>query len=120
MRRKVEPVVSREGLSFDRWRVLVRLCAEGPCSMTRLGERTRITAPSLTRAVDRLVEGALAYREVDFEDRRRVLVHVSARGRRLHDRLEPGVRVGQAEALSGLDLADVRALQDAFAYSLSR
>lgn len=118
VRRRVEPVLASDGLTLDRWRVLALLCDTGPSSMTRVGERTRITAPSLTRAVDRLVEDALAYREIDFEDRRRVLVHVSARGRRVHGRLEPGVRDGQSAALLSVDAADVRVLQDSLTYSL--
>ncbi len=118
VRRALEPVVTGEGLNVDRWRVLALLCSDGGSSMSHLGERTRITPPSLTRAVDRLVDDALAYREVDFADRRRVLVHVSARGRRVHGRLMPAIRAAEAAAVERVDAADARALQDALAQSI--
>ncbi|HLR84827.1 MAG TPA: MarR family transcriptional regulator [Nocardioidaceae bacterium] len=118
VRRALESVVDGDRLSVDRWRVLALLCGDGPSSMSHLGERTRITPPSLTRAVDRLVDDALAYREVDFADRRRVLVHASARGRRLYDRLTPAVRDAEAAAVASLDAADVRVLQNALAQSI--
>lgn len=120
VRRALEPVLADDRLSVDRWRVLALLSSDGPSSMSHLVERTRITPPSLTRAVDRLVEDALAYREADFADRRRVLVHVSPRGRRLYDRLAPSVRDAEAGVVAGLDAADVRVLQEALAQSIGR
>lgn len=54
--------------------------------MTELRELTGLTGPTLTRTVDRLISDALAHREVDAHDRRRVLVHVSTEGRAVHRR----------------------------------
>lgn len=48
--------------------------------MTQLRELTGLTGPTLTRVVDHLIANALAHREVDPLDRRRVLVHVSVDG----------------------------------------
>lgn len=41
-------------------------------------------ASSLTRAVDRLVSRALVFREIGQQDRRQILVHISALGRSVH------------------------------------
>jgi len=44
--------------------------------------------PTLTKAVDRLVESALVYRRQDEADRRRVAVYLADRGRDLVRRLD--------------------------------
>jgi DNA-binding MarR family transcriptional regulator len=44
--------------------------------------------PTLTKAVDRLVDDALTYRRQDTADRRRVAVHLSDLGRDLVARLD--------------------------------
>lgn len=86
---QAENTLRAHDLSYDQWRVLQRLATGGPRTMRELREEARVTGPTLTRVVDRLAETALVYRNVDPADRRRVVVHLSDRGRRLHDTLRP-------------------------------
>ncbi|MEU3766705.1 MarR family transcriptional regulator [Amycolatopsis keratiniphila] len=99
---RVEQVLAKEGLTLDQWLVLDALSGKGGLAMADLADRTLATAPTLTRVVDKLVTTAQAYREVDTADRRRVLVHLSARGRATYRRV--ATKVAEVETL--LDVPD--------------
>lgn len=71
-------------LTLEQWLVLDALVGRAQ-TMTDLAERTCITGPTLTRIVDRLVSVAAVYRELDAGDRRKVRVHLSVRGKGLHE-----------------------------------
>ncbi len=98
----VDQVLAKEGLTLDQWLVLDALSGKGGLAMADLADRTLTTGPTLTRVVDKLVTTAQAYREVDAADRRRVLVHLSARGRATHRRV--AAKVTEVEAR--LDVPD--------------
>jgi DNA-binding MarR family transcriptional regulator len=77
-----------EGVSVEQWRILRALSDGHGHSMGDLAEAALMPHPTLTKAVDRLVDGALVYRRQDAEDRRRVAVYLSERGVELVDRLD--------------------------------
>src|SRR5262245_17781808 len=79
--RELEKVLAQENCTVERWRALALLADGGPHAMTELASFALVSAPSLTRLVDRLVADNLAYRLPDPRDRRRVLVHITDRGR---------------------------------------
>ena len=74
-------------LGIDRaaYRCLDILGQEGPMTAGRLAERARLSPGAMTALLDRLEEKGLARRTRDTEDRRRVLVEVTAE---LHQRAE--------------------------------
>ena len=89
---RVEAVLKPEGVSLDQWLVIEALARQRGLTMAELATRTMATGPTLTRVVDRLVSTATAYREVDAEDRRKVRVYLSPRGRLAHRRIATKVR----------------------------
>lgn len=89
--RRLSAILDAEGCSLDAWRVLA-LLADGSRFMTELSERAFLPPGSLTRLIDHLVEENLVYRRGDDLDRRRIKVHLTARGRRLHQRLDDEIR----------------------------
>ncbi|MBB5953791.1 DNA-binding MarR family transcriptional regulator [Saccharothrix tamanrassetensis] len=91
----VEQVLRPEGLTLDQWLVLAALAEQRSLTMTELTARTPASGPTVTRVVDKLVSIAAVYREVDPEDRRKVRVYLSPRGRTLHKRL--AVKVEEVE-----------------------
>lgn len=108
---RVEQVLGDADLTLDQWRVLWTLTERGPLSMSDLAALTRITGPTVTRVVDRLVERSLLYRNVDATDRRRVLVHVAERGDALCRSLAPQLAEGERDALAPLSDAETRTLR---------
>lgn len=84
LRKKTMEAPLPQELTLDQWLVLDALRGSAQ-TMTDLAERTCITGPTLTRIIDRLVSIAAVYRELDAGDRRKVRVHLSARGKGLHE-----------------------------------
>ncbi|TCP55262.1 DNA-binding MarR family transcriptional regulator [Tamaricihabitans halophyticus] len=95
----VQRAVKDEGFSFDQWLVIESLAGSHGMAMAELAANTKVTGPTLTRVVDRLVTTATVYREVDATDRRRVLVYLSPRGRAVYRRLAPKVAELESELL---------------------
>lgn len=106
----VEEVLKPEGLGLDHWLVLEALAERRGLVMADLAAETMVTGPTLTRVVDRLVTNAIAFREVDPGDRRKVRVYLSPRGRATHKRIAAKVGkverdlLGQTETGAVLDL----------------
>ena len=97
MSRRLAVILDEERCSMDAWRV-VRVLADGRGHfMTELSELSFRPPGSLTRLIDHMVEENLVYRRGDDVDRRRILVHLSARGRRLHDRVDESSRLAFAD-----------------------
>jgi DNA-binding MarR family transcriptional regulator len=69
-----------EGATLEEWRVLSILGDGAGHAMTEVAEFALLTAPTLTKVVDRMVSLSLVLRRVDDTDRRRVLVFASERG----------------------------------------
>ena len=108
---RIEEILGENGLTLDQWRVLRTLTEGGPLSMTELSGCTHITGPTVTRVVDRLVERALLYRDVDATDRRRVLVHPAERGRALCRSLTPRIDDAERTGLSVLSDSETATLR---------
>lgn len=81
------PVITKEGLTREAWRVLLLLYRGGGRSMGEIAEHAAIPNPTATRVVDRLVENEMARRRTDPNDRRRVLVHLATGGREVVKRV---------------------------------
>jgi DNA-binding MarR family transcriptional regulator len=86
--RELGVVLQEESVTVDQWRVLRALRGEQGRSMGELAAALEIPQPTLTRLVDGLAETANLYRTQSARDRRRVSVHLSARGNELLARLD--------------------------------
>ncbi|QCQ93482.1 MarR family transcriptional regulator [Rhodococcus sp. SGAir0479] len=101
-----DEALAADDVTADHYLALDTLIDRPGATMAELRDRTRIPAPTLTRVVDRLVSIAAVYREVDADDRRRVRVHPSTRGRQLHARLSAAIRDVERDWLA--ELSDAR------------
>ncbi len=70
------------GVTLTQLRIL-RVLREGPCSASELAGRAGLSAPSLTRVLDRLEELSLVERVADQSDRRRISVRILPKGETL-------------------------------------
>lgn len=80
--------MARTGLSMSHWHVLLLLARHGEMSMSRLAEAQQISLSNATGLVDRLVERGLVERFGHPDDRRVVLIRVSADGRQLLEKVD--------------------------------
>jgi DNA-binding MarR family transcriptional regulator len=86
--RRLAAGLAAEGVSVEQWRILRALSDGHGHSMTDLAETVLMPHPTLTKAVDRLVDDALVYRRQDSTDRRRVAVYLSGLGQDMVVRLD--------------------------------
>ena len=101
LRARVQPLLDEHGLLPEHWRILAVVDDHPGITMTSLATSAVVTAASLTRHVDRLVELALVVRRIDPADRRRAVLALSPRGADLAARLlaaEEGSDLGTSPA----------------------
>jgi DNA-binding MarR family transcriptional regulator len=91
--RGLAEALAAEGMTVEQWRILRALSDGHGHSMGDLAVAVLMPHPTLTKAVDRLVDDALVYRRQDEVDRRRVAVFLAERGQQVIARLDE-----QAEA----------------------
>jgi MarR family transcriptional regulator, organic hydroperoxide resistance regulator len=85
--RQLEMRLSTEGVPVEQWRILKVLSDGQGHSMGELAEAVLLNHPTLTKMIDRMVSDSLVYRRQDAEDRRKVLMFISDRGKTLCKRL---------------------------------
>lgn len=111
---RLAEVLTRDGHTLDQWRVLsVLVDSHGRPrrrAMREVVEATGVAGPALTRVVDRMVASDLVDRRTDDDDRRRVLLGITAGGRILHARLSDLVRAEGAAIEEQIGAAEVAEL----------
>jgi DNA-binding MarR family transcriptional regulator len=98
------------GLTLTQLKALGYLKGSAGASLSEVAEWLGLGAPTTSKVIDELVQQEIVGRETDRDDRRRVTLHVTPRGRRaLHTVREPAVRAlaQRFEALSPEDRAMV-------------
>jgi DNA-binding MarR family transcriptional regulator len=79
-------------LTMPQLKVLFRLNLQGPSKVGALARALRVTLPTMTGILDRLVEQGLIRRDEDPADRRLVISRLTAAGEELVDRLQAASR----------------------------
>jgi DNA-binding MarR family transcriptional regulator len=110
--RRVRGVLAGEGTSVAQWHVLFLLADGIGHSMTELAEYALLPAATVTRLVEGMVRDGLVRRIVDAQDRRRVLVHVTAAGRARQRALAQRLEQRQSEIIGRADAALLQRLTD--------
>ena len=87
---------------------VLRVLRRGPLQTGQLAAEMKISAPAITQLTDRLIRKGLIERHVAADDRRCVIVALSADGRQLVDRFRERRREIFDEALAELSEAERR------------
>ena len=88
-----------EGCGVEEWRVINFLAEDGH-TMSEAAKYAGLAAPTLTKLIDRLVTNNIVYRRIALEDRRKVRIFLTRRGKSLHRRLAEIVECCQSELLA--------------------
>ncbi|TDU83270.1 MarR family transcriptional regulator [Kribbella voronezhensis] len=72
-----------ESVTLTQFRTLVVLDSHGPSRLNQLAERLEVTASTALRMVDRLIAAGLVDRRENAQDRREVVIDLTAAGRSL-------------------------------------
>lgn len=95
-----------DGLTVSQFGVLEALYHLGPMSVGQLGEKILRSSGNMTMVVDNLVKRDLVVRERRQDDRRRVEVRMSDRGRQLMERIWTGHLAGVVAAFDVLSAGE--------------
>jgi DNA-binding MarR family transcriptional regulator len=91
-----------DDVTLPQYRVLVILEAQGVQTMTQLARQLAVTPSTATRSCDRLVDAKLIRRLPRLDDRRVVCVELSAKGRRVVDRVTQRRRAQIEQVLAAM------------------
>jgi DNA-binding MarR family transcriptional regulator len=94
------------GLTTTQRLALIELMDSGPLRLGALAERIGATDPTVSRAMDGLVDTGIVERQADPDDRRAVLHFVTAKGRAWVKRRRGEVAAALDQALERLTPAD--------------
>ena len=107
---ELEEQLKPEGVPIEQLRILSVL-AVAPTPMLQLAEAVFVEGPTLTKMIDRMITDSLVLRAPDPTDRRRVIIHLTERGRLLHRRLSGIARKQQQQLLGRLNKKKAEQLQ---------
>lgn len=85
----IKPVLNKHELTEQQWRVIRELHKHSELNAQRLAEESGILSPSLSRILARFSDEGIIVRKVDKLDQRAQSIRLSAKGKRLHDRIQP-------------------------------
>lgn len=100
-------------LSMTGVSTLATLDRHGPCRLTGLAAYEAVTQPAMTQLVRRLEQAGLVRRDADADDRRVVMVGITAAGREELSRRRAAQAAALAELLAELSAADRAAIAEA-------
>lgn len=103
-----------EDVTLPQYRALVVLASKGPQRVASLAEELKVTPPTATRMVERLVRKRLVRRRTSREDRREVRVSLAPAGRELVAEVTRRRRAEIARILSQIPVEDQEAMVDLF------
>lgn len=115
LRRYFTALYEPHGITPQQYNVLriLRGSRSGALPTMEIAERMVEKTPGITRLLDRLEEKGLVERERTSDDRRRVLISITAPGRTLLAELDEPVRKATAGVLEGFSTAEVARLDAA-------
>lgn len=95
-------------VTHAQFELLVELRNHGPKAVGELAQAAGLTAASVSQMVDRLADDGFVERVRSDEDRRRVSIELSARGREMIDPVIAGWREKWHRALDGIPEDDLQ------------
>ena len=96
------------GVGAGQWFFLRELWEEDGLTQGDLSSRAGMTAPTTVVAIRRMVKDGLVIRKPDDQDRRKVRIHLTEKGRRFRDELLPFAFQVNKTATEGFSEEEIR------------
>jgi DNA-binding MarR family transcriptional regulator len=100
------------GVDYARWRVLAVLQEHSGATMGRLADLTSVDRTTLTRTLGLMEKAGLVARRERKNDRRSLAISLTAKGRRMFERVLPLTLAETDRALTGFSSEEIGALRD--------
>jgi DNA-binding MarR family transcriptional regulator len=104
--------LEQRGESPFRWHCVCYLVRNGPTAQTDLAYATAQHPAGISRLVEELEDAGFVKRKHDETDRRKLMVHVTAKGKAWWEGLAPAVNAAALESMSELTASERLALRD--------
>jgi 4'-phosphopantetheinyl transferase len=117
------PAPNPSDLTMQQLRVLGFVAKEPGLAGHELGDRLRVSAPTASGLVDRLVEKGLLVRIDDHEDRRVRRLHLTDEGRSLMRQMDSLVERAMVTVIQNMTVADLEVIRhssEVFLAAMSR
>ena len=111
VRASLEEIVRPAALTVPQYTALTILERQPDLTSAELARNSFVTTQSMADMTDALLGAGLVERRRDSSDRRRLVLSLTARGRRLLRRLEPTVNALEVRMVEGLaprEIAEIR------------
>jgi DNA-binding MarR family transcriptional regulator len=110
-----EKHIKKHKLSTQGWLILTVIGRFTPLSPSEVADHTSVGRDKISRIVDQLVANGLVVRRTDEQDRRRIVLTLSAKGKRVFEDLELVARRIEADVLGELSAPQRQAFADTLA-----
>ena len=101
--------LAKRNITHTQFFVLIAIHSNGRCPMRTLAANMHVSMPTVSGIIDRLVKAGFVQRIEDLQDRRQVVVELSAKGRQFIEQFKSVVSLRWAEVLQSLDAKEVEA-----------
>ena len=103
--------LAKKNLTHTQFLVLVAIHSQGRPAMRTLFENLRVSMPTMSGIVNRLVNGGYARRVSDLLDRRQVLIELTPQGRRIITQFQEAASLRWRQVLVVLNLQEVESFE---------
>src|SRR5882757_10182103 len=103
----LEPLVSREGVTVCHWYYLRILSEHDGLTQRELSDKVGVHPNTAVPALDNMEKHGLVKRVRDANDRRRMCVHLTPKGRRLRDEMIPDVSAMVFRSIANVTSAEL-------------
>ena len=116
LEQSAELALEKHGLTLGQFDILATLRRHGPkggLTPSQLLESVMLSSGGMTARLDKLAQAGLIYRKADKEDRRKVVIDLTARGRRVIDAATAtrfAEAAGSLPPLTGIEMNTLAAL----------
>ncbi len=104
---KVKWFLGNPRLTLEEFMVLDMIAESGSCSMKDIVSTFSIPASTATGLIDRLVESKYVSRSKSNEDRRRVIIKMTAKGKKVHESFKTEALAQLEESVKHLTKEDL-------------
>ena len=106
--------IAEKGYSVTvyQWRIMQKLYDSDALSQVELGKLLEKNGPNVTRILDVMGRNDLICRNADPGDRRKYVIHLTAKGRKMKEKIAPLSRAAREKAFKGISQRDLKKFRE--------
>lgn len=102
--------LSTQSLTHTQFFVLISIHSQGQCTLQQLADKMKVSMPTMSGIIERLVVSRYVTRMENPEDRRQVLIELTKRGKELIAQFQKAVSERWMDVLTVLDAGEIKTM----------